>query len=515
MTPSPPLIELRDITKRFGDVEVLRHISLTLTAGEVHALVGENGAGKSTLVKILAGVYTPDGGSILLSGAPVSLHNPAQAQRLGFAIIHQQPSLFPDLDVAENIYMGRQPLGAFGRVDWTLMYREVNALLQRLDARFDARTAVKSLSIADQQLIEIAKALSMQTRLLVMDEPTAALSAREVEDLFSIVRQLRAQGVAILFISHRFEEIFDIADRVTVLRDGGLILTKPTSELTQAETISAMVGRELSALYPKQAATIGPVVLEARGLTRAGEFRDVSFQVHQGEILGFAGLVGAGRTEVARTLFGLTQPDSGSILLDGQPVNFHSPTDGMRHGIAYVPEDRYEHGLVREFPIAENVTLPIWRSISNWLGIVDQRRERAIATDYFQRLQIHATGIEQIAQSLSGGNQQKVVIAKWLATHPRLLILDEPTRGVDIGAKAEVHRLISQLASEGIAIIMISSELPEALAMSDRLLVMSEGRITGEFARNEATQERVMLAAMGQAPSETSGTGVNGGAHGN
>ncbi len=498
MPPAPPLVELRDITKRFGDVEVLRHVSLSLYAGEVHALVGENGAGKSTLVKILAGVHAPDSGSVLLAGEPVTLHDPSQAQRLGFAVIHQQPSLFPDLDVAENIYMGRQPLGALGRIDWGLMYREVNALLRRLDATFDARTPVNSLSIADQQLIEIAKALSMQTRLLVMDEPTAALSAREVEDLFGIVRQLRAQGVAILFISHRFEEIFEIADRVTVLRDGAHILTKPTSELTQAETISAMVGREMSALFPKQEAAIGPVMLEVRGLTRAGEFRDVSFQVHQGEILGFAGLVGAGRTEVARAVFGITRPEAGTILLDGKAVSFSSPTAAMRHGIAYVPEDRYQHGLVREFPIASNVTLPILRAISNWLGIVDRRRERAIATDYFQRLQIHATGIEQLAQSLSGGNQQKVVIAKWLATKPRVLILDEPTRGVDIGAKAEVHRLISQLASEGMAIIMISSELPEALAMSDRILVMHEGRVTGEFSRSEANQERVMFAAMGQ-----------------
>jgi rhamnose transport system ATP-binding protein len=510
MMPAPPLVELRNITKRFGDIEVLHHVSLPLYAGEIHALVGENGAGKSTLVKILAGVYLPDGGSIVLAGEAVTLRNPSQAQRLGFTVIHQQPSLFPDLDVAENIYMGRQPLGTLGRIDWGLVYREVNALLRRLGAHFDARTPVRSLSVADQQLIEIAKALSMQTRLLVMDEPTAALSAREVEDLFGIMRQLRAQGVAILFISHRFEEIFDIADRVTVLRDGTHILTKPVGELGQAETISAMVGREMSALFPKQEAVIGPVVLEVRGLTRAGEFRDVSFQVHRGEILGFAGLVGAGRTEVARAIFGISQPEAGTILLDGQEVRFAAPTDAMRHRIAYVPEDRYQHGLVREFPIASNVTMPIWRSISTWLGIVDQRRERAIATDYFQRLHIRATGIQQVAQSLSGGNQQKVVIAKWLATEPRVLILDEPTRGIDIGAKAEVHRLISQLASEGIAIIMISSELPEVLAMSDRILVMHEGRVTGEFTRQEANQERVMFAAMGQGQGTNQGPATHG-----
>src|SRR5260221_772455 len=419
MTPAPPLVELRGITKRFGDVEVLHHVSLPLYAGEVHALVGENGAGKSTLVKILAGVHAPDSGSILLAGQPVVLHNPSQAQRLGFAVIHQQPSLFPDLDVAENIYMGRQPLGTLGRLDWGLMYREVNTLLHRLDAHFDARTPVRSLSIADQQLIEIANALSIQTRLLVMDEPTAALSTREVEDLSGIVRQLRGQGVAILFISHRFEEIFDIADRITVLRDGAHILTKPAGELGQAETISAMVGREMSALFPKQEAAIGPVVLEVRGLTRAGEFRDVSFQVHRGEILGFAGLVGAGRTEVARAIFGISQPEAGTIFLDGQEGRFAAPTDAMRHPIAYVPEDRYQHGLVAEVPIASHVTMARLRSLSTSLGVVDQRPESALATDYFQRLHIRATGIRQVAQSLSGGNQQKVVIAKWLATKPR------------------------------------------------------------------------------------------------
>ncbi len=497
--PSPqPLALVRDISKRFGDVEVLHHVNLSLYSGEVHALVGENGAGKSTLVKILAGVYIPDGGSLEIDGEPVVFHNPAQSQRRGIAVIHQQPSLFPDLDVAENIYMGRQPLDGFGRIDWSKMYRDVNALLLRLDAHFDAHSPLRSLSVADQQLVEIAKALSMQARLLVMDEPTAALSAREVEDLFAIVRQLRSQQVAILFISHRLEELSEIADRVTVLRDGTQILTKPVGEITLAEIIKAMVGRDLSMLFQKQEAEIGSVVLEVRGLTRSGEFRDITFAVRHGEILGVSGLVGAGRTEVARAVFGITQPEAGQILLDGKAVEIRSPAEAMQHGIAYVPEDRYQQGLVREFSIASNVTMPIWRSISNWLGIVDRRPERTIASDYYQRLQIHATGIAQLTQSLSGGNQQKVVIAKWLATHPRVLILDEPTRGIDIGAKVEVHRLISQLATEGMAIIMISSELPEILAMSDRILVMHEGRVAGEYARSDASEERILAAAMGQ-----------------
>ncbi len=500
--PVQPVVELRDITKRFGDVEVLHHVNLVLAAGEVHALVGENGAGKSTLVKILAGVYVPDSGHVLIDGTPVVFHNPAQAQHRGIAVIHQQPSLFPDLDVSENIYMGRQPLDRFGRIDWTKMHREVNDLLVKLEAHFDGRTPVKSLSVADQQLVEIAKALSMKTRLLVMDEPTAALSAREVEDLFAIVRQLRAQNVAILFISHHLEEIFAIADRVTVLRDGTRTMTTALEDVSLQEIISAMVGHEMTTLFQKDDATIGPVILEVRNLTRSGEFRDITFQVRQGEILGFSGLIGAGRTEMARAIFGLTQPQAGEILIDGHTVTFHSPTQAMRHGIAYVPEDRYQHGLVREFPIAANVTMPIWRSISRLFGIVDSQRERDIANAYYQRLQIHATGIQQLAQSLSGGNQQKVVIAKWLATKPRVLILDEPTRGIDIGAKAEVHRLISQLAAEGMAIIMISSELPEVLAMSDRILVMYEGRITGEFNRNDANQERVLSAAMGQVTRE-------------
>ena len=495
--PSDPLVELVGVTKHFGGVQALRGVDLALFPGEVHALVGENGAGKSTLVKMLAGVHTPDTGVLKFEGEEITLRSPAQAQHLGIAVIHQHPTLFPDLDVAENIFMGRHPTGQLGRVNWRQMYREVDQLLAPLHVQFSASTPVRSLSVADQQLVEIAKALSMQARVLVMDEPTASLSTREVKELFAVVQQLRERGGAILFISHRLEEVFELADRVTVFRDGTRVVTAMASELTTEQTVQYMVGRELDSLFPKEQAEVGAVVLEVRNLTRAGTFRDVSFQVHRGEILGFSGLVGAGRTEVARVLFGIDRADAGEILINGKPVRIDSPPTAMHYGIAYVPEDRQQHGLILDFGISRNMTLPILRQISK-LTLVDRKRERDIATEYSQRLQVKSAGIDQLTQALSGGNQQKVVIGKWLATRPSLLILDEPTRGVDIGAKAEVHRIISHLAAEGMAIILISSELPEILGMSDRILVMHEGRVTGEFDRSEADQEKVMFAATGQ-----------------
>ncbi len=498
MALARPLIELSGVMKRFGGAQALRGVQLALFPHEVHALVGENGAGKSTLVKILAGVYIPDAGTMLVDGQPVTLHTPNQAQRLGISVIHQHPTLFPDLDVAENIFMGRQPVGRLGQVDWKHMYTEVERLLAALGVQFTARTPVRSLSVADQQLVEIAKALSMEARVLVMDEPTASLSPREVHELFAIVRRLRDQGVAILFVSHRLEEIFELADRITIFRDGGFVTSAPAAELTPEAVIRAMVGREMAALFPKAAAAIGEPVLEVRGLRRVGAFRDVSFTVRAGEILGLAGLIGAGRTEVAQVLFGIEQPDGGEIWLHGKPVQIDSPATAMRLGIAYVPEDRLSQGLILEFPIASNITAPIWQKISNWAGLLNFSRERTLAQEFFQRLNIRAQSIDQQTKSLSGGNQQKVVIAKWLTTNPQVLILDEPTRGVDIGAKAEVHRIISGLAAEGMAIILISSELPEVLAMADRILVMHEGRITAEFDHATATQENVMTAATGQ-----------------
>ena len=497
LTPPEPLIELIDMTKHFDAVQALRGVDFSLYAGEVHALVGENGAGKSTLVKILAGIYQPDAGVVRIGGEAIELRSPLQAQARGIAVVQQEPMLFPDLDVAENVFMGRHPRDRLGRVDWKRMYREVDHLLASLDVPLGSHMPVRGLSVAEQQLVEIAKALSLQARVLVLDEPTAALSTHEVEELFAIVKQLCERGVAILFVSHRLEEVFAIADRLTVLRDGTHIMTAPVGEVSTGEIITQMVGRALSDLFPKGEAEIGEVVLEVRGLTRPGIFANVSFELHRGEILGFAGLVGAGRTEVARVLFGIDRAQSGEIYLKGQRATIRSPQQAIERGIAYVPEDRHQQGLVMTFSIASNITLPILGQISR-LGLIDPRREQRMAQAYSRQLRVRSTGVEQLVNALSGGNQQKVVLGKWLATSPAVLILDEPTRGIDVGAKAEVHRIISDLAASGLAIILISSELPEVLAMADRIVVLHEGRVTGTFTRSEATQERVMFAATGQ-----------------
>ncbi|HLI06482.1 MAG TPA: sugar ABC transporter ATP-binding protein [Ktedonobacteraceae bacterium] len=496
-TSTEPIVELKGVAKHFGGVQALRGVDFRLFPGEVHALVGENGAGKSTLVKILAGIYRPDAGALKIGGEVVELRSPTQAQSLGIAVVQQEPMLFPDLDVAENVFMGRHPRDRFGRVDWKRMYREVDQLLASLGVSLDPHTPVQGLSVAEQQLVEIAKALSLRARVLVLDEPTAALSPHEVEELFTIVKQLRERGVAILFVSHRLEEVFAIAGQLTVFRDGTHIITAPVSEMSTEEIIKHMVGRELSNLFPKGEAEIGEVVLEVRHLTRPGVFSDVSFLLREGEILGFAGLVGAGRTEVARVLFGIDRAESGEIWLKGKHVQIRSPQQAMESGIAYVPEDRHQQGLVMNFSIAANVTLPILQKVSR-LGLVDPRREQKLASAYAGQLRVRSTGVEQLVSALSGGNQQKVVLGKWLATNPSVLILDEPTRGIDVGAKSEVHRIISELAAHGLAIILISSDLPEVLAMADRVIVLHEGHITGEFARSEATQERVMFAATGQ-----------------
>ncbi len=497
MIRSEPVIELREVAKQFGGIYALRRVDLDLFPGQVHALVGENGAGKSTLVKMLAGVHRPDNGTIKVNGQPTELRSPVQAQALGIAVVHQEPMLFPDLNVAENIYIGRHPLDRFGRIDWRRIYQEVDRLLASLNVPLNAHMPVQGLSIAEQQLVEIAKALSLDVHVLVLDEPTAALSGREVGELFTIVRALRDRGVAVLFVSHRLEEVFEIADQVTVLRDGTHIISAPVSEMTTEKIIQYMVGRNLTDLFPKGKTDIGEVVLEARGLTRSGTFENVGFQLHKGEILGFAGLVGAGRTEVARVLFGIDRAESGSILLHGKPVAIRSPQMAMHQGIAYVPEDRHQQGLVMDFSIADNITLSILPQISK-LGLLNAGRERTIASDYASRLHVRSAGLRQLVKALSGGNQQKVVLGKWLATNPEVLILDEPTRGIDVGAKAEVYHIVSDLAADGMAIILISSELPEVLAMSDRILVMHEGHVAGLFMQSQANQENIMFAATGQ-----------------
>ena len=496
MSETSPVLRLTGISKRFGAVQALTDVDVALFANEVHALVGENGAGKSTLVKILAGIHHPDAGRIQLSGEDLVLSGPAAARDLGIAVIHQHPNLFPDLTVAENVFVGRLPHNGVRGVDWGELNRTAQRLFENLGVKQSVSVPVRGLSVADQQLVEIAKSLSLDARVLVMDEPTASLSSHEVERLFTIIWQLRGRGVAILFVDHRMEEVFEIADRVSVLRDGRHVITAPINELNPAEAIRHMVGRRLETLFPKEQATIGEIALEVRGLTRRGVFSNASFQVRRGEILGLAGLVGAGRTEIARVLFGIDRADAGEVLVAGKHAEIKSPKDAMRLGIVYVPEDRHAQGLVLDFSIAANVSLPIVERLSRLL-VVDRVQERQIATDYSKQLQVRSTGVEQVASGLSGGNQQKVVLAKWLATKPTVLLLDEPTQGVDIGAKAEVHRIISQLAGQGMAIVLISSELLEVLGMADRIVVLHEGRVAAEFARDDATQERVMAAATG------------------
>ncbi len=495
-TSGPPPVALANVSKRFAATQALSDVSIDLLPDEIHGLVGENGAGKSTIVKVLAGIHQPDAGSVVLDGQPVLLHGPAHARALGIATVHQEPRLFPDLTVAENVFMGHAPTGRFGSVNWRAMRRSADRIFESLSVRMDSSAVVRGLSMADQQLIEIAKALSVDSRVLILDEPTASLSAHEVERLFAIVRQTRDRGVAVLFVSHRLEEVFELCDRATVLRDGRHVITAPTSELTAADLVRHMVGRAVS-LFPRSTAKIGDVLLDVHNLTRVGAFRDITFSVRSGEIVGLAGLVGAGRTEVARVLFGLDRADAGEVLLDGKRVSFKTPSGALSAGIAYVPEDRHLDGLVAGFSIAENVTLPILPRLFPRL-FIRRSRERSLAAGYVERLRIRSTGVDALVEALSGGNQQKVVIAKWLATNPRVLILDEPTRGVDIGAKVEVHRIISDLAASGLGIILISSELPEVLAMSDRIIVLHEGRMSAEIPRAEASEERVMFAATGQ-----------------
>ncbi|XVS67564.1 sugar ABC transporter ATP-binding protein [Actinosynnema sp. CA-299493] len=492
-----PLLEVRGVAKSFGAVVAVRDVSFPLHGGEAHALVGENGAGKSTIVKVLAGVHEPDAGVIVLDGEERRLVGPAAARAAGIAVIHQEPTLFPDLSVAENIFLGRQPLRRFGRVDRAAMRAGAVRLFDRLGVRLDPDRTARGLSIADQQLVEIAKALSLRARVLVMDEPTAALSGVEVERLFAVTRALCAEGAAVLFISHRFDEVFALCHRLTVMRDGAWVSTDPVADLTVDQVVRRMVGRDVSTLFPKEDVEPGDVVLEVDGLTRHGVFADIAFSVRAGEIVALAGLVGAGRSEVVRAVFGIDRYDGGEVRVAGGRLPAGSPAAAVSAGLALVPEDRRRQGLVMEMSIERNATLTRLKPLAR-LGLLGGGRERRSAREWTKRLQVKYGRLADAVGTLSGGNQQKVVLAKWLATGPRVLIVDEPTRGIDIGTKAEVHRLLSRLAADGVAVVMVSSELPEVLGMADRVLVMHEGRITAELGRAEATEEAVVFAATGR-----------------
>ena len=495
---SPPALELQHAAKSFGAVQALIDGSVTLRGGEVHALLGENGAGKSTLVKVIAGVHQPDSGTLAVNGREVTLHGPAAARAAGIAVIYQEPTLFPDLTVAENMFIGRQPLRQGRRIDRRAMQDEAAAIFKRLGVPLDPARVARGLSIADQQVVEIGKALILDARVIVMDEPTAALSAAEVDRLFEVIRTLKAQNAAVLFISHRLEEVFAICQTVTVMRDGKHVLTSGLAGLTANDLVRAMVGRELAERPPEAAgARPGEPVLTVERLTREGVFTDISLTVRSGEIVALAGLVGSGRSEVARAVFGIDRYDAGRVTVRGKQLKKASPVSAMTAGVGFVPEDRRQQGLVMDMSIQQNVALASLGTLRKG-GLIRSSAERAMATDWGSRLKIKYGRLTDSVAMLSGGNQQKVVLAKWLGRKPSVLIVDEPTRGIDVGTKAEVHNLLTELARGGVGILMISSELPEVLGVSDRILVMREGALVAEFSHADASEEQVMSAAMGQ-----------------
>ncbi|MGI4981288.1 MAG: sugar ABC transporter ATP-binding protein [Janthinobacterium lividum] len=486
------------LTKSYAGIRALRDGSLTLRAGEVHALIGENGAGKSTLTKIITGAVAADGGELTLFGNAVQENSPNLSRSLGIAAIYQQPSLFPDLSVAENIALALEQGGASWLVDWKARAVRARELLLSVGSSIDPARAARTLSMAEQQIVEIAKAIGANARILLMDEPTALLSDREVRNLFLLIAALRTDGVAVVYISHRLEEVLAIADRITVLRDGETVAVRSAAEVNKAELIQLMVGRPIESIYPKRTVSMGAVALEVRDLTHAESgLHKISFAVRRGEILGFAGLVGSGRTELARVLFGLTPADA-NVFVHGRPVRLRSPADAIRNGIAYLPEDRRQHGVVLDMSIAENISMADLSAVSS-MGLIDHAKEVNLANEYRSRLRIKAPTVAVAAGTLSGGNQQKVALARWLATKPGIIILDEPTQGVDVGSKSEIHELIVELAEQGMAVILISSELPEVLGMSDRIAVFHAGTIRGVLPREQATQENILALAFGHA----------------
>jgi ribose transport system ATP-binding protein len=491
----PPVLELRGISKRFPGVVALDTVQFDLRAGEVHVLVGENGAGKSTLVKIFSGIYQPDEGEILLDGKRVVLPDPHTAQAMGISTVHQELNLVPHLDVGQNMYLGREPLRGAGVVDWPALYRGASVQLAALGMSFDPHTKVRRLGVAMQQITEIAKALVAEARVFILDEPTAAITAEEANQLFRIVARLRDQGAAIIFISHHLEDATRIGDRVTVLRDGKYVATLAMAETTPRDLIRLMVGRELTQQFPSRPHNPGPVALQVTNLSRKGVLEDISFEVRRGEVVGLAGLVGAGRTEVARAIFGIDCHDSGQIEIHGRAVRIASPRQAIRNRLALLPEDRKQQGLVLPLSVADNIAMAAPERLPSPPGLVPPARRIRVANRFIQALRIRTPGSSQKVVNLSGGNQQKVVLAKWLLTEADIFFFDEPTRGIDVGAKVEVYRLMNELLQRGAAIVMISSELPEVLGMSDRILVMRQGRIVAELEARAATQEGIMTYA--------------------
>jgi inositol transport system ATP-binding protein len=490
------ILLMENISKSFPGVKALNDVNLTVRKGTIHALMGENGAGKSTLMKILDGIYTPDSGQITFQGQPVTIDSTHAALKLGISMIHQELSPVPYMTVAENIFLGREPLGRFGMIDKRKLNADTKALLNRLEININPTTLMKDLSVANTQMVEIAKAISYDASLIIMDEPTSAITEREVAHLFSMIRSLKAKGVTVIYITHKMDEVFQIGDEITVLRDGKHVATVPATQTNKGRLITMMVGRELTEMFPKEDAPIGEVVLSVRNLTRAGLVEDVSFDLHRGEILGIAGLMGAGRTTVIESIFGIHKMDEGQITIKGKKTQINSPADAIKNGLALLTEDRKLTGIMGVLPVRDNMMVA---SLPNYekRGFLNRRMMEATYKQERSRLDIKSPSMHQLIKLLSGGNQQKVLVSRWLLTSPDILILDEPTRGIDVGAKAEIHRLMSKLAQEGKAIIMISSELPEILGMSDRILVMHEGRVGGIFERKHATQESIMQAATG------------------
>lgn len=491
-----PILEMKNVSKAFGATLALDSFSIQMHTGEIHALVGENGAGKSTLIKAMTGIHQPSSGEIWVDGKPRIFRNTQDTQAVGVVAIYQEPMVFPDLDVAENIFISHHSRPQFIR--WNDMYKEAEIVIAKLGVSLDVRRPASSLTLAEQQTVEIARAISLDVRVLIMDEPSASLSDHEVQNLFGIARSLSSQGVAVLYISHRLEEVFALADRVTVMRDGAHISTNPICDVTHASLVTEMVGRDMEGRFERKPSTATDQnMLAVEGLTKDGVFSDITFAIKKGEIVCFSGLVGARRTDVALALFGIVPADKGSISVDGTKVQINNVKEAQRLGIAYVSEDRRKLGIAMEESIVSNITLPMLEKYSDKLGLIDFNAERQDADIFRKKLDVKAANLDVAVGTLSGGNQQKVMLAKWLNTSPRLLIVDEPTRGIDIGAKAEVHQILRQLATDGVAIMIVSSDLPEVLSLADRVLIMREGKMAGEISGDQATEESVMHLALG------------------